>query len=117
MAAVLQTGSHLIKMFLTGEKEDERKSEVGCGEIESITTGKKRQGRKDECSGAERGLRWIETREREGSITGEKVEDMKEGRYKHVNKAEQDGDRDVKRRHIQIKDVQTSVVTAVEDVD
>lgn len=44
MAAVLQTGSHLIK--LSGEREDERKSKVGGGEMERVATGKTdREGR------------------------------------------------------------------------
>lgn len=41
-----------------------------------------RQGRKDECSDAEKGLRWrSETREAEGDVRGEREEagDMKEG--------------------------------------
>ncbi len=44
MAAVLETGSHLIKLSVNRREEDERKSEVGGGEIESHHR-ENRQGR------------------------------------------------------------------------
>lgn len=72
MAAVLQTGSHLIKLSLT-------RREGGRGEVKSgrwrdreSHQREKRQGGKDESSEAVRGLRWRnETRRcqrREGEI-------------------------------------------------
>lgn len=80
MAAVLQTGSLLIKLSLT-------RREAGQEEVKSVIRRdreshhrEKRQERKDECIGAERGLRWrTETKERECDVRGEETAgDMKE---------------------------------------
>lgn len=64
------------------EREDKTKSKVGGGEIERLTTGKTDGERKDECSGAERGLRWrSEMRGREDDVRTERktAGEMKEG--------------------------------------
>ena len=95
MAAVLQTGSHLIKLSVTRRAGGWEEVKSGRWRDRESHHRENRQGRKDECSGAERGLRWrSETRETAGGMKEEEI---------NRTKAEQDGDRDVKwRRQIVI---------------
>ena len=120
MAAVLQTGSHLIKLSLTRREggQEEVKSRMWW-DRESHHR-ENRQGRKDERSGAERGLRWrSETEEREGDVRGEETAgDVKEGEINmwiQLSKMETEmWGREGKYR---LKNVQTSVVSEFVEVD